>query len=107
MKRMAKSMRIQVLIEPELLNKVKTYADDSKILYKNDSQLIRNILYSEISKLRDQDLTIYIIRNQLEESKKNVADLMNQINASTIRCTDLSKENEILNKNLKKKVKKK
>jgi hypothetical protein len=103
---MAKSMRIQVLIEPEVLTKVKTYAVEHKIQFRNDSQLIRNILYKELGKLRDMELTIYIMKEQLETQKENEKQLISQLDESSKVIMEIRKENEILEKNIKSKVKK-
>ncbi|GAG90936.1 unnamed protein product [marine sediment metagenome] len=104
---MSKSMRIQVLMEPELLTKAKNYAVEHKIEHKNDSQLIRNILFKGITDLADMELTIYLVKQQLEEKKKEVGSLTVQLNHSSTYAIELQKENEILKKNLETKVKRK
>ena len=98
---MSKTMRIQVLMEPELLTKVKTYAVENKIPYKNDSQMIGNILESGITDLSDMKLTIYLMRQQLEERKIESMNLLKQMEYTATVSEGLIKENEILKRNLK------
>lgn len=104
---MAKSMRIQVLMEPELLTTIKTYAVEHKILHKNDSQLVRNVLMEGITKLQDMELTIYILKGNKEERKKELNSLIAQSEQQSKHIMELNKENEILKKNLEVKVKRK
>lgn len=100
-------MRIQVLMEPELLTTIKTYADEHKILHKNDSQLIRSVLMKGITQLQDMELTIYILRGSNEEKKKELTSLLSQSDQQSKTIIELNKENEILKRNLEVKVKKK
>lgn len=102
-----KSMRIQVLMEPELLTTIKTYAVEHKIEHKNDSQLIRNVLLEGITKLQDMELTIYILKGNKEERKKELASLISQSDQQSKHIIELNKENEILKKNLETKVNRK
>jgi len=104
---MSKSMRIQVLMEPELLTKAKTYAAEHKLLYKNDSQLIRNLLMKGITELSDNELTIYLMRGQLSQIKEDMEHVTKQDDLLSKQNIELSKENEILKKNLEIKTKKK
>lgn len=97
---MTKSMRIQVLMEPELLTSIKTYAVEHKIDHKNDSQLIRKVLLEGITKLQDMELTIYILRGNNEEKKKELSSLLAQSEQQSKHIIELNKENEILKKNL-------
>lgn len=96
----SKSMRIQVLMEPELLTTIKTYAVEHQILHRNDSQLIRNVLLQGITKLQDMELTIYILQGNKEERKKELSSLIAQSEQQTKHIIDLNKENEILKKNM-------
>ncbi len=100
-----KSMRIQVLMEPELLTSIKTYAVEHKIEHKNDSQLIRNVLMTGITQLQDMELTIYILKGNKEDRKKEMAALITQSENQSKHIIDLIKENEILKKNIKAKTK--
>jgi len=97
---MTKSMRIQVLMEPELLTSIKTYAVEHKIEHKNDSQLIRNVLMKGITKLQDMELTEYILKSSNEEKKKEIISLVTQLTHQSKHIIDLIKENEILKKNM-------
>ena len=94
-------------MEPELLTKAKTYAVEHKILHKNDSQLVRNILLKGITDLSDMELTIYLMRSQLDKQKKETENLLKQMEHISTVNGGLVKENEILKTNLKKKTKNK
>ena len=104
---MTKNLRIQVLMESELLTTIKTYAVEHKIEHKNDSQLIRNVLMKGITQLQDMELTIYILRGSADERKKDLTSLLAQSEQQSKHIIELNKENEILKKNLEVKVKKK
>lgn len=97
---MTKSMRIQVLMEPELLTTIKTYAVEHKIEHRNDSQLIRNVLLKGITQLQDMELTIYILKGNKEERKKEINSLVAQSEQQSKHIIELNKENEILKKNM-------
>ena len=97
---MTKSMRIQVLMEPELLTSIKTYAVEHKIEHRNDSQLIRNVLKTGVTKLQDMELTIYILNSNKADHKKEIASLLTQSEHQSKHIIELNKENEILKKNM-------
>lgn len=97
---MTKSMRIQVLMEPELLTTIKTYAVEHKIEHRNDSQLIRNVLLQGITKLQDMELTVYILKGNKEEHKKEMTSLIAQSDQQSKQIIELNKENEILKRNM-------
>ena len=91
-------------MEPELLTKVKNYAVENKILHKNDSQLIRNVLSTGIVDVSDNKLTIYIMKEQLEKNKKETEALISQVEQIGGINAELLKQNTILQNNLDKKL---
>lgn len=103
-----RSMRLQVLIEPEIYNKLFNMLREIHAPYKTESEAVRYAIINFLRYESDVKLTMYAMKQQLDSRKQQIEVDLQKIDALQADNSRLFKENqaiEIENNQLKEKVK--
>jgi len=100
-----KSMLIHLFLDPKQYGAIKEAANTRKIFAKNDSDLLRKILYDYTEKIADLVVTSVMIEGKMAAYKEQSAQKDGIIEQLRAQIHKLNQDNEILQGNLALKVK--
>lgn len=104
----SKSVRLQVLLEPELYSDLFTTLKETKAPYKTDSEGVRYALQQFLNYENNVKLTLYAMKQQLDKQKDQIeADIkkIEALQADNNRLFTEKQQLEITTEQLQKKIK--
>lgn len=102
---MVRNMRISVFIDPSEYANWKNYAAESKLSYKNDSELVRNLIH-RVQHAEKLDLDVYILRDKVKQLKERLLqreDIISKLQSTRVH---LQQDLDRLEENIKRRKKK-
>ena len=102
---MARNVRISVFLEPVEYKNWVDYAAESKIKYKNDSEMVRKLIH-QVQRAEKLDLDVYILRDKIKQLKLQIIqqdDIISRLQTTRIQ---LQQDLDRLKENIKRRKKK-